>query len=201
VNFDLKIIFLLGARLYKNNKMKKRSYTFVICLVAVLVWSCAHQRNTKDLHVSENGILQQEDGTVSLKLDKAARYSDEVNPSNNTAEWNIVISKPGRFKVWLSSATKDTTNLSYANSVRINIQDDNFVVNPACDKIVQNSRDVSYPDFRADSYMGSLYLSEPGEYNIQVISEKVIAKNTGAIKTSHADDTMLMSVMLTPVTR
>jgi hypothetical protein len=179
--------------------MEKRNFTFIISLVTILVWSCVYQRNTKDLQVAENGVLQQEDGTVSLKLDKAACYSDEVNPSNNTAEWNIVISKPGRFKVWLSSATKDTTDLSYANSVRISLSDDHLVVNPACDKIVQNSHDVPYPYFRADSYMGSFYLSEPGEYNIQVISEKVIAKNTGTKNASPTDDTILMSVMLTPM--
>jgi len=47
--------------------------------------------------------------------------------------------------------------------------------------------------------MGSFYLSEPGEYNIQVISEKVIAKNTGTKNASPTDDTILMSVMLTPM--
>jgi len=180
--------------------MEKRNFTFIISLVTILVWSCVYQRNTKDLQVAENGVLQQEDGTVSLKLDKAACYSDEVNPSNNTAEWNIVISKPGRFKVWLTSATKDTTDLSYANSVRISLSDDTLVGNPACDKIVQNSGDVHYPYFRADSYMGSFYVSEPGEYNIQIISEKVITKNAETKKASPTDDTMLMSVMLTPLT-
>jgi hypothetical protein len=136
-----------------------------------------------------------------LILDKAECYSDIVNPSNNTADWNIVISKPGRFKVWLSSATKDTSDLNYANSVRISLLDDRLEVNPACDKIVRNSSDVHYPYFRADSYMGSIYVSEPGEYNIQLISEKVIAKNAESHNTSLADDTKLMSVILTPSTR
>ena len=181
--------------------MGKRNFALIICLVIILIWSCAHHGSTKDIQAAENGVLQQEDGTVSLKLDKAACYSDAVNPSNNTAEWNIVISKPGRFKVWLSSATKDTTNLSYTDSVRISLSDDHLIVNPACDKIVQNSGDVPYHYFRADSYMGSFYLSEPGEYKIQVISEKVIAKNNGTKKASPTDDTMMMSVILTPMTR
>ena len=181
--------------------MTRRNFTFIISLVSVLVWSCANQGSTKDKQVAENKILQEDDGTVSLKLDKAARYSDEVNPSYNTADWDIVISKPGRFKVWLSSATKDTTDLKYANSVRINISDDHLVADPACDKIVHNSGDVAYPYFKTESYMGSLYVSEPGEYNIQVISEKVIAKNSGAITASHIDDTKMMSVILTPMTR
>jgi hypothetical protein len=181
--------------------MVRRNLTLIICLVTVAMWSCANQGGPKGLQEAGNTILQQEDGTVSLKLDKAACYNDKINPSYNTADWNIVISKPGRFKVWLSSATKDTTDLRYANSVRINLLDDHLVANPACDKIVHNSGEVSYPYFKTESYMGSLYVSEPGEYNIQVISEKVIAKNTGAKNTSPVDDTMMMSVVLTPMTR
>lgn len=181
--------------------MKKRNFVLLICLVSLIVVSCAHQKVTKDLKADENSVSQNEDGTISLKLDKAACYSDKVNPSNNTAEWNVIISKPGRFKVWLSSATKDTTNLSYANSVRISLSDDHLEANPACDKIVLNSGDVPYHYFRADSYMGSFYFSEPGQYNIQVISEKVVAKDSGSKNITPTDKTMLMSVILTPTTR
>lgn len=181
--------------------MKKRNFAFIICLVSLIVVSCAHQKSTKDLKVEENSVLQNEDGTISLKLDKAVCYSDKVNPSNNTAEWNVVISKPGRFKVWISSATKDTTNLSYANSVRITLLDDHLEGNPVCDKVVLNSGDVPYHYFRADSYMGSFYFSDPGEYNIQVISEKVLAKNSGVKSNTPPEKTMLMSVFLTPATR
>ena len=181
--------------------MKRSILPYIIGLVIIPVWSCGHIAGTKVLKVSENRILQEKDGSISLILDKAACYSDAANPSNNTADWNIVISKPGRFKVWLSSATKDTSDLNYANSVRISVLDDRLEVNPACDKIVRNSSDVHYPYFRADSYMGSIYVSEPGEYNIQLISEKVIAKNTETRRNSLKDDTKLMSVMLTPATR
>jgi hypothetical protein len=181
--------------------MRKINFTFIVSLVSIFICSCTNQGSPKDLKEAENRILQQEDGTVSLKLDKADCYNDEVNPSFNTADWNVVISKPGRFKVWLSSATKDTTHLRYANSVRINLLDDHLVVNPACDKIVRNSADVSYPYFKAESYMGSLYVSEPGEYNIQVISEKVVPDKTVETGSSLTDDTMLMSVILTPMTR
>jgi hypothetical protein len=182
-------------------KMRRRILPYIIGLFIIPVWSCGHLGSTKDLQDAENRILQQKDGTVSLILDKAACYNDAVNPSNNTADWNIVISKPGRFKVWLSSATKDTSDLNYPNSVRISLMDDQLEVNPVCDKIVRNSSDVHYPYFRADSYMGSIYVSEPGEYNIQLISEKVIAKRAESLNTSLADDTKLMSVILTPITR
>jgi hypothetical protein len=153
------------------------------------------------MHDAENRILQQKDGTVSLILDKAACYCDAGNPSNNTADWNIVISQPGRFKVWLSSATKDTSELNYANSVRISLLDNQLEANPVCDRIVRNSHDVPFTYFRADSYIGSVYVAEPGEYNIQIISEKVIAKDNESEKTSLTDETKLMSVILTPSTR
>ena len=181
--------------------MKRRISVYFIALVIIPVWSCGHVGIKKDLNEAENRILQQKDGTVSLILDKAACYSDLATPSNNTADWNVVISKPGRFKVWLSSATKDTSDLNYGSSVKISLLDDRLEVNPVCDKIVRNSSDVHYPYFRADSYMGSIYVSEPGEYNIQLISEKVIARNAGSYNTSLADDTKLMSVILTPITR
>lgn len=181
--------------------MKRKHFAYFIGMVLIGVWSCSNLGSTKDLHNAENRISQQEDGTISLKLDKAACYSDLNNPSNNTADWNFIISKPGRFKVWISSATKDTSALNYANSVRISLLDDHLEVNPLCDKIIQNSNDVHYPYFRADSYVGSIYVSDPGEYNIQVISEKVIAEKAESHNTSLADDTKLMSVILTPTLR
>ena len=177
--------------------MRRRVIPFISGLAIVLLWSCSQQGATKNSQDAENRIVQQADGTVSLKIEKAVCYSDAVNPSNNTADWNIVISKPGRFKVWLSSATKDTSGLRYASSVRVNILDDHMEVNPSIDKVVHNSVDVPQSYFRADSYVGSFYVPEPGEYNIQVISDKVIAKNAS----TRLDDTMLMSVILTPAIR
>ncbi len=181
--------------------MRRRVFGILIVLLLIPVVSCNHIGSKRQQHEADNRIIQQKDGTVALILDKAARYSDVTNPSNNTADWSVVISAPGRFKVWLSSATKDTSNLRYANSVKISLQDDRLEANPACDKIVRNSNEVNYPYFRADSYMGSIYFSEPGEYNIQVISEKVLAKEVDSHETSLADDTKLMSVILTPTTR
>jgi hypothetical protein len=181
--------------------MRSRFIPIIIGLIAVLTWSCGQQGSTKNSQEADNRIVQQADGTVSLKIEKAVCYSDAVNPSNNTADWNVVISKPGRFKVWLSSATKDTSKLKYSNSVKVNILDDHLEVTPAVDKIVQNSGDVPNSYFRADSYVGSFYVSEPGEYNIQVISDKVVAKNNSSNNMPHVEDTMLMSVILTPAIR
>lgn len=166
-----------------------------------LLLSCGQNGRKQKLGVVENRILQQNDGTISLILDKAECYSDVVNPSNNTADWDIVITTPGHFKVWLSSATKDTSALRYANSVRIRFLDDQLEVNPACDKVFRNSQEVHYPYYRVDSYMGSIFVSEPGEYNIQLISEKVKALKTGSQKTALTDDTKLLSVILSPIER
>lgn len=178
--------------------MSRKVFT-IISLVVLLVWSCGKKPDTDS--VSGNAILQEADGTLDLNMEKATCYSDKVNPSSNTAEWNVVVSKPGTFKVWLSSATKDTTDLSYANSVRLSLMDKLLEVNPECDKVVLNSENVTRPYFRADSYMGSLYISEPGTYSIQVISEKVLSREAMNSSKTSTDDTRLMSVILTPMTR
>ena len=59
----------------------------------------------------------------------------------------------------------------------LSILDNRIEALPACDKIVHNSSDVSYPYFRADSFMGSLYIQDTGLYNVQIISEKIIPEN------------------------
>ncbi len=181
--------------------MKARILPCVIGLIIIPFWSCSHKGNNKDLGNAENRILQQNDGSISLILEKAVCYSDAGNPSNNTADWNIVISKPGNFKVWLSSATKDTSVLKYANSVRLSLLDDQLEVTPACDKIIRNSSEVHFPYYRADSYMGSVSVTEPGEYNVQLISEKVTGSKADSRTSSLPDDTRIMSVILTPIAR
>jgi hypothetical protein len=178
--------------------MSRKIFT-LIGLILLLTWSCGKKSDSTSS--SDNAVLQKADGTIALHMASAACYSDEVNPSSNTAEWNVVVSKPGTYKVWLSSATKDTTNLRYINAVKISLLDKLLEVNPEIDKVVLNSNDVSYPYFRADSYAGSFYFSEPGEYSIQVISEKVLTKEAMNHSLSDPTDTKLMSVILTPMTR
>jgi hypothetical protein len=146
-------------------------------------------------------ISQQRDGSILLKLEEAICYNDKVNPSCNTAEWKFVVPKPGRYKVWLSSATRDTTNLSYTAPVKISLLDNQLEGSPECDKIVRDSEEVAYPYFRTDSYMGSFYIPEPGEYNIQIISEKVTTKEIRSQTQLIADNTRLMSLILIPMTR
>jgi hypothetical protein len=183
--------------------MRRKIFVWMIMIGVTLFYSCnnAVKPNEDKKIRAENKILQQEDGTISLKVDKAECYHDMVNPSSNTAEWNVVVSKSGRFNVWLSSATKDTTNLQYKNSVMLSILDNRLEARPECDKIIQNSCDVTYPYFRADSFMGSLYIQDTGLYNIQVISEKIVPKGYKNNESSATENSKLLSVFFTPITR
>ncbi len=155
-------------------------------------------------NVSENrkeNIKQLADGTLSLKIDKADCYSDADNPSGNTAEWSVVLSKSGKYNVWLTSATKDTTNLRYRNSVLVSIADNSLEAKPGCDKIIRNSSDVSYPYYRADSYLGSLFIPDTGVVYVQVVSEKIFPKNYNQGDISGEEISRLLSISFTPVTR
>ncbi|MFO7622012.1 MAG: hypothetical protein R6W81_12225 [Bacteroidales bacterium] len=179
----------------------RKALFFLAGIMIMLTYSCGNQGWKKNQKTSENSITQADDGTISLTLENAAFYSNAKNPSGNTAEWSVVVSQPGRYGVWLASATKDTVDLSYTNSVKVTMLDTHLEVIPEADKIIQNSGDVTYPFYRADSYMGSFFISEPGVYNIQVISEKVIQREAKNEPRYQADNTRLMSVILKPNTR
>lgn len=183
--------------------MKKYSYWLLVGAFILLAGSCGNEvKTTIDKKAeTQKQIKQKADGTISLKLESAECYHDMVNPSSNTAEWNVFVSKSGRFDVWLSSATKDTTDLKYKNSVMLSILDNRLEALPECDKIFQNSADVKFPYFRADSFMGSLYIQDTGSYNIQLISEKIIPNAKNEELSEVIENSRLISVSLTPVTR
>jgi hypothetical protein len=183
--------------------MGRNIFRLLILIGIVLFYSCKNSGEQKEskMNIVQSKIMQQEDGTISLIVDKADCYQDIVNPSSNTAEWNVVVSKSGRFNVWLSSATKDTTDLKYNSSVMISILDNRLEARPACDKIIHNSSDVTYPYFRADSFIGSLYIQDTGLYNIQIISEKIVQKDIRKGESSASENSKLLSVFLTPITR
>jgi hypothetical protein len=182
--------------------MRRNIFVWMMLIVVTLLNSCNNAVKTEGKKVSTiNKVLQQEDGSISLKVDKAECYSDKENPATNTAEWNVFVSKSGRFDVWLSSATKDTTDLQYENSVMLSIQDNRLEVRPACDNIILNSSDVTYPYFRADSFMGSVFIQDTGFYNIQLISEKILPENNKIAESADADVSKVLSVSLTPIAR
>jgi len=177
--------------------MKRIVLGFLVITSTGLIFSCTNNEPQK---INPKKITQQEDGTISLGLDKADRYTDMDERSVNTAEWNVVVKKSGRYDVWISSATLDTTCLNYKNTVMVNVQDKMIQAIPDCDKIITNSRDVSHPYFRADSFIGTLYLKDTGEFYIQVTSEMILPEDYNIGKTSAADIAKLISVSFTPVT-
>lgn len=184
--------------------MKCKVFLVFLSVLMVFAVSCSNSESGKPVRneTAVNKIIQQDDGTISLDIRKASCYNNSSDPSSNTAEWSFVVSKAGRYNVWLSSATTDTLNLNYNTSVKITLLDERLEVKPVGDKIVLDTRDVRRPYFRADSYMGTFYIKDPGEYIIQLISEKVIpeAMATEDEKGS-SSSTKLMSVFLTPMTR
>ena len=183
-------------------KMKGKILTGAALIGVVFFYSCNNEAGKSNNQlISDNQVLQQADGSISLKVDNADCYSDLSNPSSNTAEWDVLITKSGRFDVWLSSATKDTTKLEYKNPVLLSIHDNRLEMHPECDKVVHNSSDVSYPYFRADSFMGSLYIQDTGHYNIQIISDKIIPQEDINDESSLSESSKILSVLLTPVNR
>jgi hypothetical protein len=169
-------------------------------LAGISLFISCNNTNPKLKNTAEK-IRQHEDGTMSLTLDKADCYVDMTDRADNTAEWNVVVSKSGRYNVWISSATLDTTDLKYKNSVVVNVQDKIIQAHPDCDKIVLNSSDVPYPYFRADSFIGSLYLQDTGQFYIQVISEMIMPKGYNITESKAEDITKLISVSFMPATK
>jgi hypothetical protein len=183
--------------------MRRIIFAGIELIILVIACSCGSSEENAKVRTnnSDKQIKQQADGIIDLNIEKASCYNDNVNPSSNTAEWEFIVSKAGRFKVWLSTATKDTMDLQYPNSVKISLLDERLEGKPVGDTIVLNASDVKYPYYRADSYMGTFYIQEPGSYSIQVISEKVPPKERIKETSSLSDPTKLMSVILTPMTR
>jgi len=177
------------------------AYLLVVIFFTMLA-SCSNNTKNRLTEGSDTVfITQRDDGTISLDVEKATCYHNRTDPSLNTAEWSIKISKPGRYGVWLISAAKDTMDLGYKAPVRVDFNGERLEVKPVGNKIVKNSREVKSPYYRAESFVGSFYVQNPGEYNIQVISEKIIALDNKANWQNEPVNTMLMSVMLTPMSK
>ncbi|MBO7522263.1 MAG: hypothetical protein J6T30_00215 [Bacteroidales bacterium] len=144
----------------------------IILLLSLLVMTSCKVRHSEPLseNIHLNCVTQDVDGTLLLKLDDAECYSDMSNPIYNTAEWKTRIVKSGRYDIWLSSATHDTTSLHYVNTVRLNVKNTELNVKPKCDKISDNSA----PLFTAESYLGTVYLPDTGIVDVQIICEQIV---------------------------
>ena len=172
-----------------------------VSLALIFIWSCTGQKDRKGAEVAGNAAVQEADGTLSLPLENAVYYSNLEDPSSNTAEWSVAISRAGRYSIWMSSATTDTTDFSYVRSFKINLQDTQIDLKPEDNKIIRNSADVNHPYYRADLKIGNFFFPEPGDYYIQVISDKILAKGQGPGNSQSDDKTRLLSLYLSPVTR
>ncbi|MCD4769553.1 MAG: hypothetical protein K8R35_05240 [Bacteroidales bacterium] len=123
-------------------------------------------------------VIQKGKGDISLRLKDAYLLYDEDYPERNTAEWRIEVCSSGRYEVWLSSLTRDTMNLSYNEPVIVTFGDDRIENQPVGNKIILDDIEKTSPYFRADSKIGSIFIDDPGHYNLQVISEKVLPEST-----------------------
>ena len=144
---------------------------FVACFLA----SCGNPAKVKEENSDIIGerIIQDQNGTLLLDLEDADYYSDLNNPCENTAEWNAVIVKSGRYDIWLSSATRDTLSLNYKNSVHLNFNEINLAATPKCDRIKSSIGSF----FIADSYIGTVYIQDTGAVAVQFVSEQIVPHN------------------------
>ena len=168
--------------------------------VVIGITSCGHDRNTKDSNQlgKSDRPAGQEKGVVLLIAD-ADLIQVRDNPQYNTAEWLFTVKKPGRYDVWLSSLTSDTMKLAYADNVIITAGDSRLTKKPISDEIVLNDNSVRRPWYRADSHMGSIFFSKPGEYQIQVISDKVMPRGSSITDISIEKQTLINSLILKPL--
>ena len=183
--------------------MRKIKSTLAIIIGVILLFSCnnAQSPGRGNEPLSTNKVIQQPDGSIALHVNKAGSYRDKKNPSINTAEWNIEISKSGRFDVWLSSATTDTTDLGYKNKVLLNIHNNVLEIQPVVNKVVKNTSEVESPYFKTDSFMGAMYIQDTGLYLVQIISDKILPEDIHDANERITEKTKLLSVTLTPAIR
>jgi hypothetical protein len=180
----------------------KMNLKLLVLLTATVIYSCNSDGLKKVSNKTEqNSLSQRNDGSLSLCIKEAECYYDTLNPSTNTAEWNVFISKTGRYNVWLSSATKDTTDLQYNNSVMFIVLDERVEADPECDKIIHNSGDVTLPYYRADSFLGTLYIQDTGQFYVQIISDRIIPDAYVKNGSSDSEITRLLAINLTPITQ
>lgn len=181
-----------------------KTYTKILGLFAfaaiIGITSCGHDGNTADSN--QQGKIDKSAGQnkgVVLLIAEADLMQVRDNPQYNTAEWLFTVKKPGRYDVWLSSLTSDTVKLAYADNVVITAGDSRLTKKPISDEIVMDNS-VTRPWYRADSHMGSIFFSKPGEYQIQVISDKVEPRNSGMPDLSVDNkQTLINSLILKPL--
>lgn len=180
--------------------MRRIRDIFTVVLILVLASSCGNRNNENLSEESTSYITHQEDGTIILDLEKAYLLQDSLHPDMNTAEWAISIKNKGRYELWLSSYTRDTMDLKYEGPVFVNFQDKRIKAESIKgNEIVLDTPGLGDKFFRADSKLGSVYIQNPGDYNIQLVSSKVRPCETTPLSNS-SRHTELRSLILKPMT-
>lgn len=165
IPFKYKLVFMRGLLL-------------AIVILPITISGCGNTTSNKESgDVLLDRVLQHENGTLVLDIEEASCYSDMNNPSVNTAEWNAVIVKSGRYDVWISSSTVDSTSLNYENPVHLHFNDVMLDATPRPDKVLSNSSEDLDPLFQIDSYLGTVYIQDTGIIDFQLICEKIVPED------------------------
>jgi hypothetical protein len=175
---------------------RKSGLYFLICVA--LIVSCKNSGVQKGAKIASKESSKNE-RSVLLKIEDAALVQDAVDPDSNTAEWSFKVDQPGRYEVWLSSITRDTMHMGFDTVVTITAGDSRIEKMPLGDKIITNAKDIKAPWYRADSEMGTIFFNAPGEYAVQIISEKVKTLPADISSAITTDKTLIKSLILKPV--
>lgn len=180
--------------------MRRVGYLVAPVFVLLVVAGCRGKeaRESSEVFI-ENEVVQSGNGDILLALKDAYLFNDDNFPDRNTAEWNFMVKSEGRYEVWLSSLTQDTMNLGYNTPVIVNFGDKRIESQPIGDEILID-KGVTKPYYRADSRIGSIYIDDPGHYNLQVISEKVLPGSVIREGAAKGVTTILDQIKLKPLT-
>ncbi len=180
--------------------MKKflRSIGVFALVVLMSMTGCKNNKATAD-NKSVKSDKPSREGGVTLLITDADLIEVDSNPRYNTAEWNFTVKDAGRYDVWLSSLTCDTAHLRFNDLVTITAGDERIEKKPIGDEIVTDDKSVTKPWYRADSHMGSIFFKEPGVYQVQVISDRVMTHSSDISKLNVDKHTLINSLILKPM--
>jgi len=170
----------------------------LVMVFSMTACSDSGNRAREDKNEQSENTAARAEGVV-LRISDAALIQVDAKPQYNTAEWNFMVQKPGRYDVWLSSLTVDTVQPMFEDNVVITAGDSRLDKKPVGDEIVISDITVKAPWYRADSHMGSIFFSKPGEYQVQVISDKVERYASDLSDLSVDKGTLISSLILKPM--
>lgn len=176
----------------------KKFFAFTL-VVMVALTACNDNGKSINNKSGKNDKSVIREGGVTLLITDADLIEVDSNPRYNTAEWNFTVKDAGRYDVWLSSLTCDTAHLRFNDLVTITAGDERIEKKPIGDEIVTDDKSVTEPWYRADSHMGSIFFKEPGVYQVQVISDRVMTHSSDLSKVNIDKHTLINSLILKPM--